>query len=119
MLRALPFLLLLGAVIAAGFWVARRAPIRRSLPMAPSAVAVLAYGPDAGSGRLSVTPSQLVFTADSGRVLVVERLDITGATVARDLPDRTTSAPVLVVSTEREAHYFVVDQPEFWVRRLT
>lgn len=119
MLRALPYLLLVGAVVAAVFWTARHRATPRALPAADSARAALAYGRDAGDGRLTVTPTQLVFTADSGRVLVLERLDIVGVTATRDLPDRTTAAALLVVTTSEESYYFAVDRAEQWVRLLT
>lgn len=121
MLRALPYLLLLAAVVAGLLWVAQRGSGRRALPSGSglAAPAVLAFGPDRGPGRLQATATQLVFTGDAGRVLVIERLDITGVGLARDLPDRRTAAPVLVITTDAEVHYFQLDKPQAWVQLLT
>lgn len=80
---------------------------------------MLAYGPDAGPGTLTLSPSQLVFVADSGRVLTLERLDIVGASQTRDLPDRTVARPVLVVSTPTETWFFAVRAPSDWLHLLT
>lgn len=120
-MRALPYLLLIGAVVAALVWTVQRPGRRRALPQGPEVVepAVLAFGPERGPGQLRVTPTQLVFASNAGRVLVVERLDITGVGATRDLPDRRTAAPVLVVSTDVQVYYFEVDEPGRWVRRLT
>lgn len=80
--------------------------------------AALATGPDAGFGTLRLTPSQLIFAGASGRVLTIERLDITGVTSTPDLPDRTTARPVLAVTTTDSVHYFAVDHPDQWAQRL-
>lgn len=80
--------------------------------------AALAHGPDRGHGVLRLTPSQLIFAGDSGRVLTIERLDITGVTTTRDLPDRHTVKPVLAVATGDEVHYFAVSDPARWAARL-
>lgn len=144
-MRVLAYVALFGVAVASYIWVVqwlkdRRAgqlPMRRQPPALPTAPGVatelsasapsadlgeraaLAYGPDAGSGVLRLTPSQLVFAADSGRVLVIERLDITGVGVSRDLPDRTLAQPVLVVTTGSDVVYVLVDSPEVWEWRLT
>ena len=80
--------------------------------------AAIAYGPDRGYGVLRLTPSQLVFAANSGRVLTIERLDITGATVTKSLPDHESAQPVLAVSTRDGMHYFSVNDPVAWELRL-
>lgn len=80
--------------------------------------ATLAYGLDRGPGVLRLTPSQLVFLADSGRVVLLDRLDIVGVGATRDLPDRTLARPVLVVTTTAAVVYLAVADPEVWVRRL-
>ncbi len=80
--------------------------------------AAIAYGPDRGYGVLRLTPSQLVFAANSGRVLTIERLDITGATVTTSLPDHESLQPVLAVSTRDGMHYFSVNDPLVWEKRL-
>lgn len=80
--------------------------------------AAIAYGPDRGYGVLRLTPSQLVFAANSGRILTIERLDITGATVTRSLPDHESAQPVLAVSTHDGMHYFSVSDPAAWEKRL-
>jgi hypothetical protein len=81
--------------------------------------AALATGPDAGYGVLRLTTSQLIFAGASGRVLTIERLDITGVTSTPELPDRTTVRPVLAVATTDTVHYFSVDHPAQWEHRLT
>ncbi len=80
--------------------------------------AAIAYGPDRGYGVLRLTPSQLVFAANSGRVLTIERLDITGATVTTSLPDHESLQPVLAVSTRDAMFYFSVNDPLTWELRL-
>ena len=80
--------------------------------------AAIAYGPDRGYGILRLTPSQLVFAANSGRVLTIERLDITGATVTKNLPDRESAQPMLAVSTRDAMYYFSVNDPLAWELRL-
>jgi hypothetical protein len=80
--------------------------------------ATLAYGLDRGPGLLRLTPSQLIFLADSGRVVLLDRLDILGVGSTRDLPDRTLTRDVLVVTTEAQVAYFAVAEPEEWVQRL-
>lgn len=121
MVRALPYLLILGAAVAGLLWLVQRGTGGRQLAPGTdiAAAAVLAYGPDRGPGRLHVTPSQLIFTGDSGRVMAIERIDVTGVGLTRDLPDRSTAAPVLVVSTGGEVLYFQVEKAEEWVRLLT
>lgn len=122
MMRALPYLLLIGAVMAGVVWVVQRAGPRRALRLGSDEAgspAVLAYGPGRGPGTLRLTGTQLVFSSDAGRMLVIERLDLVGVGVTRDLPDRRTAAAVLVLTTLAEVLYFQVEQPEQWVRRLT
>lgn len=80
--------------------------------------AAIASGPDRGFGTLRLTPSQLIFLANSGRVLTIERIDITGVTRTQMLPDHETLKPVLVVSAHGEVYYFSVDDPVRWERRL-
>lgn len=80
--------------------------------------AALATGPDRGFGTLRLTPSQLIFLGNSGRVLTLERLDITGVTCTTALPDHDAAKPVLAVATTLGVHYFAVDQPQMWERRL-
>ncbi len=81
--------------------------------------AAIASGPERGFGTLRLTPSQVIFLANSGRVVTIERLDITGVTWTRSLPDHETAKPVLAVSTREDVHYFAVDDPVAWQRRLT
>lgn len=81
--------------------------------------AAIAYGSDRGPGVLRLTPSQLVFTADSGRITVLERIAVVGATTTRALPDHDVAKPVLVVTTPAETWYIAVSDPEQWVARLT
>lgn len=80
--------------------------------------AAIASGPERGFGTLRLTPSQLVFLANSGRVVTVERLDITGVSSTRMLPDHEAAKPVLVVSTPGQVYYFSVDDPVRWEQRL-
>lgn len=118
--RLLLYLVVIGAVIAGLLWAAQRPRGRRPLPgPAEGAPAVLVFGPECGAGRLRATSTQLIFEAASGRVVVIERIDITGVGLTRDLPDRATAAPVLVVSTAGEVLYFGVEDAAAWVRRLT
>ncbi len=95
---------------------------RSSLPALDPAdiqeAAAIAYGPDRGYGVLRLTPSQLVFAANSGRVVTIERLDITGATVTKSLPDHESAQPVLAVSTRDGMYYFSVNDPVAWELRL-
>lgn len=129
------YLVVIGAVIASIFWLTQRGsrrsarvlPMPASLPPSPvpgdvgdrSAPARLLYGPDSGSGWLRLSATQLLFTTDAGRVLAVERFDINGVSVSRDLPDRTVARPALVVSTTADVHYFDVPEPEEWVQALS
>ena len=76
------------------------------------------YGPEAGPGWLTLYPTQLVFTAHSGRVVVVERIAIHGVTTSQELPDRTVARPALVVATTADSHYFEVDDPADWATAL-
>ena len=121
-------MLVMLAVIAGALYVTyrlvtatRTAPARPALA-APSGEyeepAALSAGPDRGFGILRVTPSQLVFLANSGRVMTLERLDITGVTTTTALPDHDTAKPVLAVATRDTVHYFAVDDPAAWERRL-
>ena len=80
--------------------------------------AAIAEGPERGFGTLRLTPSQLIFLANSGRVVTIERIDITGVTSTRMLPDHETAKPVLAVSTSAQVLYFAVDDPTRWERRL-
>ena len=80
--------------------------------------AALADGPDRGYGVLRLTPSQLIFAANSGRVLTVERLEITGAPTPRDLPGQEAAKPVLAVASGERLSYFAVNDPLAWELRL-
>ncbi|MCU0295969.1 MAG: hypothetical protein MUD05_07935 [Candidatus Nanopelagicales bacterium] len=80
--------------------------------------AAIASGPDRGFGVLRLTPSQLIFAGNSGRVTTVERLDIVGVAATKQLPDHDTVKPVLAVSTTDGVHYFAVDDPGAWEVRL-
>jgi hypothetical protein len=122
-MRLLPVLIVLAIVIATVVWSMQRVGRSQRSALPPASAtgqpAVLAAGADQGPGHLRLTPTQLVFTADAGRVLVIERLDITGATTTHDLPDHHAAAPVLVVRTDADVYYFLVADPEAWVRSLT
>lgn len=76
------------------------------------------YGPEAGPGWLTLYSTQLVFTAQSGRVVAIERIDIHGVTTSQELPDRTVARPALVVATSAETYYFEVDEPGDWATAL-
>lgn len=133
-MRALMYLVLLALLVAGVVWSMervgqlRRSQARKQLerndagspgrPGEHSERATLAYGAEAGPGELHLTPSQLVFTADSGRVVVLERLDLVGVNVTTELPDRTLATPVLVVTVDHEAYYFAVTSPTAWAMRL-
>lgn len=131
-MRSLLLLAAIGVVIAVVIWGIQRL---RALPpgmprsggaQVPDVVTgdivergAIASGPERGPGSLTLTTSQLIFTADSGRVVVVERLDIVGATTTVDLPDRSTVQAVLAVTTSSgDTWYFAVSDPEAWLRRL-
>lgn len=114
------------AVLAAAVYVTMRlisgVGSRPALPATSSGEfqeqAALAAGPDRGFGTLRLTPSQLVFIGNSGRVLSLERIDITGVTCTTALPDHDAAKPVLAVATRDSVHYFAVDRPQEWERRL-
>ena len=97
-------------------------PAPRSLPPVDSGEfeepAAIASGPDRGFGVLRLTPSQLIFSGNSGRITTLERLDIVGVAATKQLPDRDTVKAVLAVSTREGVHYFAVDDPGAWERRL-
>ncbi len=123
-MRFLPYLVALAMVIAAVVWMVQQRPGRpppRAIagPSGVGAPAMLAAGSERGPGTLHLTATQLVFSAASGRVLVIERLDIVGASTTHDLPDRHSASPVLAVRAGDDLHYFLVDDPEDWLRRLT
>ncbi len=80
--------------------------------------AAIATGPDKGLGVLRLTPSQLIFASGSGRIITIERFDITGVSATTHLPDRESAKPVLAVTTPERSHYFAVDDPAAWERRL-
>lgn len=80
--------------------------------------AAVADGPDRGFGILRITPSQLLFAGNSGRMVAIERLDITGVTTTTDLPDHVSAKPVLAVTTPDAIHYFAVEDPAAWEKRL-
>ncbi len=131
--RVLTLLALVGVAVAVAIWgiqrlsggTPRALPTRSASTRIPSAAevpaqrAILVYGSEAGPGTLALSTSQLVFTADSGRVVVVERIDITGATQSRALPDRTVAQPVLVISTRTDMWYFAIPDPAQWLTALT
>lgn len=130
-MRSLLMLVAVGVAVAAVIWGLQRIrarpmplpPARAAPPLPPtdgfvSERAAIAYGPDRGSGTLQLTPSQVLFTADSGRVVAIERLDITGASVTWELPDRTVAQGVLAISTTTEVFYFAVAAPDGWISRL-
>ena len=128
MLRLLPLVVIIALAVGGALWVLQRRRVPQlpsavgsdqALPPAVSAPAALVFGADRGAGTLRLTPSQLIFEADSGRVMVLERWDIVGVSATRDLPDRTTSAEVLVVTTTDDMHYWLVDQPHQWIAALT
>lgn len=132
-MRVLPYVVLLGAAIAGYIWAvqwvkdrsARRlaaAPPAPPLPPAavwPDESATMVFGSDQGPGRLRLNLTQLVFTADSGRVLAIERLDIVGVAASRDVPDRQLVQEVLVITTASDSYYFMVASPRQWERWLT
>ena len=132
-MRVLMFVALLAAGIAAVFWLQQRhheSVARRVAPARPTALVEdtspvlrrgrtrLLYGPESGPGWLTLTSTQLVFTAESGRVVVTERIDISGITTSRELPDRSVARAALVVAGGGDALYFEVDDPEGWAAAL-
>lgn len=128
--RSLLTLALLGVLIAAAIWAWQRwrdrfdalpgTADRRALTgVLAEERATLAHGRDRGPGVLRLTDSQLVFTADSGRVLAVERLDVVGVTQTRNLPDRDVTRPALVVTTPADTYFFAVRSAAQWEALLT
>ena len=112
-MRRTPFFLVLWPILM--FLAAQTAPASRT----PSTMLQVNSTADSGPGTLRLTASQLVFTADSGRVTVLERYDILGVAATRELPDRSLAQPALAVSTASEVLYFVVASAGDWERRLT
>ncbi len=130
-MRGLLILAVLGLIVAGLVWLVQRyrdnrsAAALRSSPAKPTPLerdlvepATVAFGPERGSGTLRLAPSQLVFTGDSGRVMVLERIGIVGVSVTRELPDGEIARPVLAVTTRTETYYFAVAEPEQWAKRL-
>ena len=130
-MRLLPLLVIIVAAVMAVVWLLNNASERRtiatssrrsSLPARTDAdveeAAAVLHGPDRGPGVLRLTPSQLLFAGDAGRVLAVDRWEITGATTTTELPDHQRQRPVLAVSTADDVYYFAVNDPEAWQRRL-
>lgn len=118
-MRALVLLLVLAGAVYVMFRLVTasggRTPLASGEFQEPAAIA---SGPDRGFGTLRLTPTQLVFLGNSGRVLTVERIDITGVTRTTLLPDHDTAKEVLAVSTTSAVHYFSVDDPRAWEHRL-
>ena len=138
-MRGLLILAVLGLIVAGLVWLVQRYRDNRSAaalrsspaklsppsPAKPTPLerdlvepATVAFGPERGSGTLRLAPSQLVFTGDSGRVMVLERIGIVGVSVTRELPDGEIARPVLAVTTRTETYYFAVAEPEQWAKRL-
>lgn len=123
-------LALVGLVVAAALWAWQRwregfaalpgpTDTRALTSVLAEERVVLAHGPDRGPGVLRLTDSQLVFTADSGRVLAIERLDLVGVTQTRTLPDRDVTRLVLAVTTPENTWYFAVHSAAQWESLLT
>lgn len=131
-MRTVLYLAIAVAAIAGMVWLVQNARLRnhnnlagRPTPLPLPALDVdfeqpaeVAYGSDRGPGTLRLSPSQLVFTAGSGRVVAIERIDIIGVSVTAELPDRTIAKPVLAIATNSGIHYFAVPTPDEWERRL-
>lgn len=129
--RSLLYLALLGLAVAGAVWALQRfrerIPAIGSTPTPAAALsgvvaeerATCVHGVDQGPGVLRLTDSQLVFTADTGRVLVLERLDIVGVGQTPDLPGRTLARPVLAVTTTADTYYFAVRSVAHWESLLT
>ncbi|MEI2715617.1 MAG: hypothetical protein V9E98_01250 [Candidatus Nanopelagicales bacterium] len=129
-MRSLLYLVILGIAVAVVIWGLQRIRTRPRLSTSRPAVAlpapvdyreervVAAFGPDRGPGQLRLTASQIIFTADSGRIVTIERIDITGATETRELPDRTVARNVLAITTIHDVFYFSVTAPQDWISLL-
>ena len=94
---------------------------RKPLAAAPGelrAAAVMVSGPERGAGLLHLTPTQLVFTAATGRVLVIERAGIVGAGLTHETPTGTSASTLLVITTGAEVYHFMLEGPQEWVARL-
>ena len=123
-MRSLLYLVILGIAVAVVIWGLQRIRTRPRLSTSRPAVAlpapvdyreervVAAFGPDRAPGQLRLTASQIIFTADSGRI------DITGATETRELPDRTVARNVLAITTIHDVFYFSVTAPQDWISLL-
>jgi hypothetical protein len=135
-MRQLLLLALLALLVLAVVWVIQRVRESRSPALAARAGtaitggqvhsatdresdAVMVLGPEPGPGRLRLAATQLVFTAASQRVAVLERADITGVSTSVELPDRRLAKPALVVVAAGEAWYLVVPDADRWCRDLT
>ncbi len=123
-MRFIEYLAVLGIVIALAVWLIQRGTGRtreRALEQAPGdlrAQAAMVSGPERGAGSLRLTPTQLVFTAASGRMLVIERAEIVGAGVTRETPTGRSASTLLVITTDADGFYFLLDDPQEWVSRL-
>jgi hypothetical protein len=141
-MRLLMYAALLAAGIAAAFWLMQsRQDTRRRRgidhgstrdgsdasgvvsgedvsPVLRRSRARMLFGAESGPGWLTLYSTQLVFTAHSGRVVVIERMDIHGVTTSQDLPDRSVARPALVVASSAETFYFEVDEPGVWATAL-
>jgi hypothetical protein len=120
-------LAILGLLIAGAVWLVQRyrptpklgpSPTPPQLARERTERATVVFGPERGSGTLRLTPSQLVFTGDSGRIVVVERITIVGVSVTTELPDGSVASPVLAVTTRTEALYLSVADPARWAASL-
>lgn len=119
---------MLGVLIAGAVWLMQRyrpSP-KAAISAGPAKIsrekserATVAFGPERGEGTLRLTPSQLIFTGDSGRVVVLERITIVGVNVTTELPDGVVAAPVLVVTTRTESLYLSVSDPARWAASLS
>ena len=127
-MRLLFVVAILAVVVGGVLWLLQRGrqtrvvaapPPTPALPGGRNERCILAHGPDRGPGSLRLSPSQLVFDGDSGRVIALERLDIVGVSTSRLLPDRTIAAEVLVVTTTTDTYFWAVAHPQQWVDDLT
>ena len=126
-MRGLLLLALLGLLIAGAVWLVQRyrPQPQSAIPASPpqlsrerSERATVAFGSERGPGTLRLTPTQLIFAGDSGRVVVLERIAIVGVNVTTDLPDGSVAAPILAVTTRTESLYVSVTDPDRWAALL-
>lgn len=131
-MRVLPYFILFAVAVAAYFWWTdrrsqdnqHRMALRSAQPIAVDdgiweGTCWCAYGALRGPGRLRITPTQVVFLANSGDVQLVDRSEISGLGLTNELPDRLSPTPVIAIKAATNLYYFSVTEPAEVLRRLS